>query len=68
MFKSCQDILSKFVKYSSENHLTKANMFSILSETKLICLVKPVARHGNGVSARANRKAARKYSDTKKIG
>ena len=65
----CQDNNSKKVKYFSANLLTIANSLSIMTVANSVKLFVDnrisVVRHGNGVPARANRKAARKFSDTK---
>lgn len=65
----CQDSKSKKVKYFPASLLTIANSLSIIA---IANSVKPfvnnrisVVRHGNGVTARANRNAVRKFSDTK---
>ena len=65
MFSTCQDNQNKKVKYFLENHLTLRNLFSII--VKQIALSRlldnriTVICHGNGISARANRNAVRKY-------
>lgn len=69
MFSACQDNQNKKVKYFLESHLTLRNLFSIIvKQIALGCLLDnriTVICHGNGISARANRNAARKFSDTK---
>ena len=68
-FKLCQDSKSKKVKYFLASLLTIANSFSIMAIANSVKLFVDnrisVVRHGNGVPARANRNAARKFSDTK---
>ena len=68
-FRLCQDSKSKKVKYFSESLLTIANSFSIMAIANSVKLFVDnrisVVRHGNGAPARANRNAARKFSDTK---
>ena len=68
-FKLCQDNKSKKVKCFPASLLTIANSFSIMAIANIFKLFVDnrisVVRHGNGVSARANRNAARKFSDTK---
>jgi len=68
-FKLCQDSKSKKVKYFPESLLTIANSFNIMTIANSVKLFVDnrisVVRHGNGVTARANRNAAIKFSDTK---
>lgn len=66
---TCQDDKSKKVKYFPASLLTIANLFSIMAIANSVKLLVDnrisVARHGNGAPARANRNAARKFSDNK---
>ena len=68
-FRLCQDSKSKKVKYFPASLLTIANSFSIMTIANSVKLFVDnrisVVRHGNGATARANRNAARKFSDTK---
>ena len=61
--------IAKKVKYISASLLTIANSLSIITIANGVNLLVnnriSVVRHGNGVHARANRNAARKFSDTK---
>ena len=68
-FKLCQDSKSKKVKYFLVSLLTIANSFSIMTIANSVKLFVDnrisFVRHGNGVPARANRNAVRKFSDNK---
>ncbi len=67
--RACQDNKSKKVKYFPASLLTIANSFSIMAIANSVKLLVDnrisVVRHGNGAPARANRNAARKFSDNK---
>ena len=67
--RACQDNKIKKVKYFPASLLTIANSFSIMAIANSVKLLVDnrisVVRHGNGAPARANRNAARKFSDNK---
>ena len=69
IFKYCQDNQSKKSKYFLKSYLNLRNLFSIIvKQIALDYLLNDritVMCHGNGISSRANRNAARKFSDTK---